>query len=220
MHTDRHQPAPQTLLAVRGLSFGYETRPLCEDLNFTLEAGCWRAITGPNGAGKTTLLRTLCGLSEALGGTILFHNQECAGRLPESIYIGHRTGLKAELSVRENLSFYAALSGASNGAVSGAAEQMGLTGVLDKPCAKLSQGQQRRAALCRLLVEKQRLWLLDEPLAGLDDHSIACLLQMIADHLANGGCALIATHRKLEVPGRAASGEMRLSPPAPHNTDE
>lgn len=91
-----------------------------------------------------------------------------------------------------------------------AQDDFGIAGWLHTPCAKLSQGQLRRAALSRLLIERASLWLLDEPGVGLDRDGVARLERLLAAHLANGGAALIATHATLSPPGHHAAHHLRL----------
>lgn len=91
-----------------------------------------------------------------------------------------------------------------------AQDDFGIAGWLDTPCAKLSQGQLRRAALSRLLIERASLWLLDEPGVGLDRDGVARLEHLLAAHLANGGAALVATHATLSPPGHHAAHHLRL----------
>jgi len=91
-----------------------------------------------------------------------------------------------------------------------AQDDFGIAGWLHTPCAKLSQGQLRRAALSRLLIERAPLWLLDEPGVGLDSDGVARLERLLAAHLANGGAALVATHATLSPPGHTAAHRIRL----------
>jgi len=91
-----------------------------------------------------------------------------------------------------------------------AQDDFGIADWLNTPCAKLSQGQLRRAALSRLLIERAPLWLLDEPGVGLDRDGVARLERLLAAHLASGGAALVATHATLSPPGHNAAHKIRL----------
>jgi len=214
-------------LEISGLAFSRNGRALCGGLSLALSAGEWCEVTGANGAGKTTLLRILCGLSEADGGAFQWRGLSPArdgGRYHEQVlYIGHKSGFRNELSVAANLAFYSGLGRAANAnqtthtrtadtitAAIAAQDDFGIADWLGTPCAKLSQGQLRRAALSRLLVERASLWLLDEPGVGLDCDGVARLERLLAAHLASGGAALVATHATLSPPGHNAAHKIRL----------
>jgi len=169
-------------------------------LGFTLRAGQALVLRGPNGIGKTTLFRTLAGLQPAVSGRIAVP--------PESLtYASHADGLKATLSVTENLEFWAAVHG--TGAVDAAITAMNLHTLRDRRAANLSAGQKRRLGLARLLVTGRPIWVLDEPTVSLDAASVALFAGVVRSHLAAGGAALIATHIDL---GLDEAGVLDLTP--------
>lgn len=173
---------------------------LLSGLGFSVVRGEALILRGPNGIGKTTVLRAVAGLQPPVAGRI--------GAAPESIaYAGHADGVKATLTVAENLAFWASVFG--TGGTAGAIAAMDLGALVHRPAANLSAGQRRRLGLARLLVTGRPLWVLDEPTVSLDAASVALFGQAVARHLDAGGSVLAATHIDL---GLAGARTLDLTP--------
>ena len=159
-----------------------------ENLSFCIESGQVMALTGANGSGKTSLLRVMAGLLAPVAGTLSWDD----GAMPEDAvhWAGPDNALKPDLSVRENLEFWGL---GADTAVALARLNMGA--LADTPVRFLSFGQRRRASLCRLFLTPRPLWLLDEPETGLDTQNAQTLRALVKQHAADGGMAVIATHR-------------------------
>ncbi len=168
-------------------------RLLFAGLGFALEAGGCLLLTGPNGIGKSSLLRLMAGLLPAAAGRVRAETS--------LVYLGHADTLKAQLTVRETLNFWACLAGRDEAAVTAAMETYALEPLATLPCRYLSAGQRRRVALARIIADGARLWLLDEPLTALDDASVQAFERALAAHRAGGGLAVIATHGAIRAPG-------------------
>ncbi len=174
-----------------------------QGLDFTLSPGTFVKLTGPNGSGKTSLLRILCGLLAPAEGQILWDGENIRSLGEEYFtsvtYIGHRHGIKDELTASENLRISNALNGIeiSQEQASGVLLKMGLVGREFLPARLLSEGQRRRVALARLIVCNTKLWLLDEVLTSLDTAAVALVRSLIEEHLKGGGIAIVATHQDL-----------------------
>ncbi|WP_116597088.1 heme ABC exporter ATP-binding protein CcmA [Primorskyibacter marinus] len=156
-----------------------------EGVNFALSPGAALVLRGPNGSGKTTLLRTVAGLQPPLAGRVERDGEEIA-------YAAHADGLKAMLSVSENLSFWASVFGTDN--IAPALRAFDLEPLSDRLAGTLSAGQKRRLGLARLMVTGRAIWVLDEPTVSLDAASVELFAAAVRTHLGQGGSALIATH--------------------------
>jgi heme exporter protein A len=180
-------------------------RRLFRGLNFSLTSGTFVQLTGPNGSGKTSLLRILCGLLAPAEGEVRWQgaNIRTLGEdyFRSATYLGHRHGIKDELTGVENLRISNSLNGIEIDEERAIAvlATMGLSGREKLPARLLSEGQRRRVALARLIVCGTTLWLLDEVLTSLDKSAVALIRSLIEEHLANGGIAMVATHQEFEL---------------------
>jgi heme exporter protein A len=174
-------------------------------IDFSLEAGGALLLTGGNGSGKSSLLRLLATLLVPAAGRLSWRGEPVAAdpaRYRAALdYVGHLDAIKPTLTGRETLRFWAALRGAANPAIDAALDRFGLTAAADWPCRLLSAGQRRRLALARLVAVPRPIWLLDEPTAALDDDGETRLIAAIAEHRAQGGRLVVATHQPLTMPG-------------------
>jgi heme exporter protein A len=175
-------------------------RAVVGGLSFRLDSGEALLLTGPNGSGKTTLLRALAGFLAPSSGAILLAEAPPERERAELChFVGHLDGLKSHLTVAENLAFWTAYLdeegvAAQRERLEAALDRFDLAALADIPAGFLSAGQRRRLALARLGVAERPIWLLDEPTVSLDAASVALLIKAIADHVASGGLAAIATH--------------------------
>lgn len=185
------------MLEVTDLACRRAGRLVFSGIGFRLEPGGALVVAGRNGAGKSTLLAVLAGLLRPEAGRIVGPDE----RREHIHLLGHRDGLKAQLTPAENLRFAAALLGEGGLSVADALSRVGLAGAADLPTGYLSAGQRRRLCLARLLVAKRRLWLLDEPTSALDAAGQALLETLMAEQRAGGGAIVAATHAPLPLPG-------------------
>lgn len=156
-------------------------------------------LQGANGTGKTSLLRACAGLlpivsgtAEVLGCDLLADRRSVRRHIG---LLGHATSLYDDLSVEDNVRFAVRASGASRSAVAPALERLGLSERLrGVAVSRLSAGQRRRTALAVLVARDPRLWLLDEPHAGLDAEHRDLLDDLIRDATGRGATVLMASH--------------------------
>ena len=193
------------MLNVSGLACSRGERRLFAGLGFSLAAGEWLHVQGENGAGKTSLMRLLVGLSPADAGSILWRDEPTpsAEFRRDLIYLGHHAAVKEDLTPLENLRLAAALDGIAldERAALAALIRLGLRGREELPVRVLSAGQKRRVLLARLLTRPAILWVLDEAFNALDVAAVKLLGDLIAEHLANRGMAVLTSHQPLPVPG-------------------
>ncbi len=183
--------------------------PALAGASLTVEAGEIVLLKGPNGAGKTTLLRLCAGLVPLERGTATVLGHDLARQRTEvRRHVGllaHRNGLYLDLTVSENVRFWGATVAASGDEVDAAMARLGVHGRLaELPVRRLSAGQARRTALACLVARRARLWLLDEPHAGLDATGRDELDTTLREAVAVGATVVVASH-ELERAGSLAT---------------
>jgi len=157
-------------------------RLLFERLSLSLRARDGLHVLGPNGSGKSSLIRLAAGLLRPSGGGI---------DAARAALADDKLALDPELSLRRALRFWTE-SGSEQ-----ALEAVGLDGLAEVPVRHLSAGQRKRASLARVLASDAPLWLLDEPLNGLDNDSAGQVQRLIEQHRAGGGAVVVASHLPL-----------------------
>jgi heme ABC exporter ATP-binding subunit CcmA len=188
--------------------------PALAGVDLDVHAGEVVLVTGPNGAGKTTLLRLLAGLLPVTGGeaVVLGHDLTRDRRAVrrEVGLLGHGAALYDDLTVEENVRFWARAAG-STGDVADAMTRAGVDGrVRGVLGVRLSAGQRRRTALAILLARSPRLWLLDEPHAGLDAAGRDVLDAEVRAAAAAGTTVVVASH-ELERAGGLATRSVTIA---------
>jgi len=193
-------PVGEARLVVSAVSCVRGDANLFQGVSLRLGAGEGLQITGRNGCGKTSLLRLLCGLSRPESGQISWDGRDIAEHrieyLRDMAFVGHAHGVKADLTVLENLAVASGLAGGGDSPESALA-RLGLLALAEEPARILSAGQHRRLALARLLVGSAALWILDEPFNALDRAGVAEVEGLIGEHLRAGGLALFTSHQPL-----------------------
>jgi len=201
--------APSPSLIADNLACRRGEQLLFRRLSFRLDGGAACHVTGANGAGKTTLIRALAGLTTPYAGTV--RRQGALALLDE------RTGLDPDLPLARALGFWAGIDRVADRQAIMA--RLRLAALAEVPVRYLSTGQKKRAALARVLGQAAPVWLLDEPLAGLDTASQALVGELVREHCSGGGIALIASHQPLDVPFMTSFAIEDFAP-APAEEDE
>lgn len=206
---------PGAGLSINSISCSRGYRDLFNGLELRLLPGQVLRVEGKNGTGKTSLLRIMAGLAQPLEGEVLWEGRKIhhpeSGYQQDLLYIGHRAGIKMELSPIENLCMARALHGTrTENGIEEALYQVGLYGFEEIPCARLSAGQKRRVALAQLFLTRARCWILDEPYTSLDVAAVAMLESLFDEHVKEGGMLVITSHQPVTL---ASSEQYRLSLP-------
>ncbi|MGX2038808.1 cytochrome c biogenesis heme-transporting ATPase CcmA [Methylocaldum sp. MU1018] len=198
--------SPEPTLQARGLECVRSDSLLFSGLNLSVSTGQVLQIEGPNGSGKTSLLRILAGLTPPADGEVLWRGESIVRRrsllfLSEVAYLGHQLGLKAELSVEENLRVALALNGLplSPMRLAEVLRTVGLAGREDSLARALSAGQRQRITLARLILSNATLWILDEPFTALDASGVALVEALLEAHLNRGGLAVLTSHQAVHI---------------------
>lgn len=176
-------------LAATDLACRRGDRVLFRGLSFSLEAGSALHVAGANGIGKSSLIRILAGLLRPFEGAVAG-----AGGIA---LLDERHGLDPHLPLGRALRYWQRIDGPCDNA----GTTLGLSDLLDVPVRYLSTGQKKRAALARLIGQQAPVWLLDEPLNGLDREAVSIVEGLIGAHCRAGGIAVIASHQPVASPG-------------------
>ncbi|MET3559624.1 heme exporter protein A [Bartonella japonica] len=189
------------VLLGKNLAAHRNEKVLFQDLSFRLFPQQLMTITGPNGIGKSTLLRIITGLLKAAKGHISLEDHEKTYPVAAAChYLGPQNAMKPFLSVIDNLQFWSVFYGQHLRYPHEALTEIGLSDLENLPFNILSTGQKRRVALARLLLSYRPLWILDEPILGVDSCAQTLLANIFQRHLNQGGMIIAATHNSLGIP--------------------
>tara|TARA_Y100001970_G_scaffold248972_1_gene319028 strand:- start:664 stop:1266 length:603 start_codon:yes stop_codon:yes gene_type:complete len=182
-----------SLLESKNLSLMRNDHYIIRDLSIEIFPKTVVNIFGNNGSGKTSILKVLAGITEKTNGEILKNNVDV-------IYVGHKYGLKSNLTIHENL----ALDNLQNKVI--ASEEIDnvikkyqMIYYRDTLVKNLSHGQQKRVCLMRTMIINSNLWLLDEPYSALDSKGVEILNNTIKDAVSNNVAVLMTNHKKIEI---------------------
>ena len=190
-------------LSAENLTLIRGERCLFEGLDFALDGGGLLLLEGRNGCGKTSLMRAIAGMLSLVSGEIFWNDvpvlkqrQAFHGAL---VWLAHRTGLKGDLNMVENLEFEQTLRRQSGRDREEVYERLGIERLRKLPLRSLSAGQQRRVALARMLLADVPLWLMDEPFTNLDREGRKLVMELVEQHLGTGGLCVMAAHQDVEI---------------------
>jgi heme exporter protein A len=188
------------MLTIDNLSFYKDNKKIFSNLSFSLSISSALIITGKNGCGKSSLLKLIAGIYEIQSGRVLWGNEDIENFRDDfngdMQFIGHKNFLKPELTVKENLEFYADLRGTKN-AVTPALEFFSLRELQNSMVKTLSAGWQQRVILTKLLACPATVWLLDEPSNNLDKDGKEQLHELIKNRIKDRGLVILTSHDEM-----------------------
>jgi ABC-2 type transport system ATP-binding protein len=189
-----------TLLEVRGLSKSFGSAQALEMCTFTAAPKRLTGLLGPNGAGKTTIMRSLLGLVEPDRGTLRWHDAPITEQAWHRFgYMPEERGLYPAMAVREQIRYFARLSGLSRAAAQhrtqAVIDRVGLGELAGLRVEQLSHGNQQRMQLAVALVHEPELLILDEPFAGLDPLGVVALGDLLLAAADDGATVLFSSHQ-------------------------
>ena len=193
-----------TRFEAKNLGCSRNDRTLFSGLNLSVEPGQVLLLEGENGSGKTTLLRILCGYRQQDQGQLLWNGKaitEIADYFQYISYVGHKNGIKDELTVEENLEMMASMMSVSAPKIKDVLKQIGLFKYSDVITRQLSAGQKRKLALARLLMTSRPFWMLDEPFTSLDKSSVRYFESVIREHIQRNGMLILTSHHEVDLAG-------------------
>jgi branched-chain amino acid transport system ATP-binding protein len=199
------RPRPTPLLKVSGLTAGYSTTPVVQDISFTVGAGEIVALLGPNGAGKSTILKALVGTAKLLQGSVLLGEEEIATAPPHALakkgcgYVPQSRDVFPDLTVRENLEMggYLLAKHEIQAGIDEVTEIFEpLTAMMQRRARTLSGGERKMLAIARVMMIRPRLMILDEPTANLAPALAERLLKEHIRTVADTGAAVLLVEQK------------------------
>lgn len=194
-------------LKVSNLGYRYGNKTALDEVSFELEAGTFCALLGPNGAGKSTLFNLLTRLFVSPNGRIEVAGQDLAMSPRKALarlgIVFQQTTLDLDLTVRQNLSYFAALHGISGRdatkRIDASLDRLGMLERAGEKARTLNGGHKRRAEIARALIHNPMVLLLDEPTVGLDAAARASITDHVHELTDDGTTILWATHLTDEV---------------------
>lgn len=192
-------------LKIVNISYFRQSQPIFVDISLTLNAGECLIVEGENGSGKSSLLRVLAGLSLPDTGIIFLNDQSIAEHKQnyrEALnYLSHMNGLKLNLTILENLFLIGKLRSKplDQNTLDTVLSDLKLDHLINQPIRILSAGQKRRVALAKLKLFSSSIWILDEPLTGLDQQTQILFLSWLNAHLKAMGICILSSHHALPI---------------------
>jgi len=201
------------MIIVKDLSVQRLEKKIFENINLTLTSGNITILKGKNGSGKTTLLKTILNIIEPTFGSIYWKGKILKKNLYDFYnhvtYIADKTSSLKKLTIKDNINIWNRifLSKINNSQIETALKTLKLENYLNQKVGTLSFGEVKKLEFLRLIIENKKFWILDEPLANLDEESVELMKQTFEDHCAKEGSIIFSSHQN---PGIYVTEEIHL----------
>ena len=193
------------MLLAKNITLHRSKRIIFNDISISLSSGKIIMLKGKNGSGKTSFLKTILSLLEPTSGSLYWKGKALSKSLYDYYnnvtYIADKTSSIREISVLENIKIWKKifLSQINYNQIKDILTVLNLENFLNTRVSTLSLGEIKKLELLRLIIENKKIWILDEPLTNLDEHSINVIGQTFTDHCKNDGCIIFSSHQDLNI---------------------
>jgi manganese/zinc/iron transport system ATP- binding protein len=202
----------ETVLDVHDVTVAYDRQPVLWDVDWTLREPALVAIVGPNGAGKSTLLKAILGLVPLLSGEVRLFGQPVSRVRPRVAYVPQRESVDWDypatvfdvvlMGTYGRLGWFRRPGKAERDLARRCLEQLGLSGLEYRQIGELSGGQQQRLFLARALAQQAEIYLMDEPLAGVDAATERVFWTLLQELRQQNRTVIVVHHDLRSVPER------------------
>ena len=183
------------LLEVKNISLSRNDNSILSNINLELNTSSVINIHGRNGCGKTSLLKIIVGITEPTGGVI--NNNILSNDNKNITYIGHKHGIKNNLTLSENILFEPSIYNDKHKNIDDMIKRYQMDKYKDYLSKNLSHGQQKKISLIKASLCNARVWVIDEPYSALDKDAIKTLDSCIDEHLSNQGSVIMTNHEPI-----------------------
>ena len=184
-----------TLLEMKNISLSRNDNPILSNINLELNPSSVINIHGRNGCGKTSLLKIIVGITEPTDGII--NNNILSDDDKNITYIGHKHGIKNNLTLSENILFEPSIYNGKQKNIDDMIKRYQMGKYKDYLSKNLSHGQQKKISLIKASLSNAKVWVIDEPYSALDKDAIKILDSCIYEHLCNQGSVIMTNHEPI-----------------------
>jgi len=188
------------MLTINNISYLINNKPIFSNIGFSVSFNSCLILTGKNGSGKSSLLKVMATILNPTSGHLSWNDNHIEDIKDDyrgdMLYLGDQNFFKNELTVKENIEFWAKMFGEEI-LISSAIEYFGLKQYLDQKVGSLSAGWRQRAFLSQLLFRQATIWLIDEPNKDLDQNGKKLLFDLLSIKISQGGIVIFASHDEM-----------------------